>query len=63
MQNVQKNKTCERCGLDILPEHKTEYTFRGQRHTPEQCVELLQAIIKGQANEKRLRPTGRAKQS
>jgi ribosomal protein S27AE len=60
MQNVQKNKTCERCGLDILPNHKTEYTFSGQRHTPEQCVELLQELIKqGNKNEKRLRSTAR----
>jgi hypothetical protein len=60
MQNVQKNKVCPRCGLDIEPGHKTEYTFSGERHTPEQCVQLLQEIIKqGNKNEKRLRSTPR----
>jgi hypothetical protein len=54
-----KNKTCERCGLDIEPEHEIEYTFNGARHTPEQCVQLLKEIIKGQKNEKRLRPSAR----
>ena len=59
---MQKNKVCSRCGLVIEDHHQVEYTFNGARHTADECVRLLQEKIKGQADEKRLRPTGRAKQ-